>query len=164
MKHEGRGVIRINDQTDHGGKVTSASSGTIVMGLEAALEGDMTFCPRCKGAFAIKTDRSGAKHNGKHYAYHEDVVECGARLISSLSLPIGETASSVLQAVGTQGATGTIFDDKYILIDEDTGVPLPNIEYAIKRANGRVEFGTTNEKGHTHLLTADSAESIEIYL
>jgi uncharacterized Zn-binding protein involved in type VI secretion len=164
MKHDGRGVIRINDQTDHGGKVTSASSGTIVMGLEAALEGDMTFCPRCKGAFAIKTDRAGAKHNGKHYAYHGDVAACGARLISSLSSPIAEAASAISQAVGTLVATGRLFDDKYILIDEDTGDPLPNTEYAIKRANGRVEFGTTDEKGHTHLLAAAvQAESIEIY-
>ncbi|MCL6485580.1 MAG: PAAR domain-containing protein, partial [Janthinobacterium lividum] len=103
MKHEGRRVIRINDQTDHGGKVTSASSGTIVMGLAAALEDDMTICPQCKGAFAIKTDRVGAKHEGRHYAYHGDVAECGARLISSLSPPIGEAPSGILQAAGMSG-------------------------------------------------------------
>jgi len=51
MKHEGRGVIRMGDKTDHGGQVLSVSSGTKVMGLEAALENDMTFCPRCKGQF-----------------------------------------------------------------------------------------------------------------
>ena len=37
MKHEGRGVIRLGDATDHGGKVTSASSGSTVMGKTAAL-------------------------------------------------------------------------------------------------------------------------------
>ena len=164
MKHEGRGVIRINDQTDHGGRVTSASSGTIVMGLAAALEGDMTICPQCKGAFAIKTDRVGAKHEGKHYAYHADVAECGARLISSLSSPTGEAPLGILQAAGMPGVTDRIFDDKYVLIDEDTGDSLANTEYAIKRANGRVEFGTTDEKGHTHRLAAVlHAESIEIY-
>lgn len=84
MKHEGRGVIRVNDTTDHGGKVTSASSGTIVMGRPAALDGDMTFCPQCKGNFPIKPDGAGAKHQGRSYAYNDDKTACGAKLISSL--------------------------------------------------------------------------------
>ena len=41
----------------------------------------MTFCPACKGKFAIKPDGAGAKHKGKPYAYDGDVTECGARLI-----------------------------------------------------------------------------------
>ena len=85
MKHEGRGVIRLNDQTDHGGKVISATSETIVMGKAAAIQDDMTSCPKCKGNFAIKPDSAGAKHKGKPYAYDGNVTECGARLISSLT-------------------------------------------------------------------------------
>lgn len=84
MKHEGRGVIRLNDKTDHGGQVVSVSSGTIVMGVEAALADDVTVCPKCKGTFSIKPDGAGAKHLGRPYAYHGDVTECGAKLISSL--------------------------------------------------------------------------------
>jgi len=84
MKHEGRGVIRLNDKTDHGGKVTSASSGTKVMGIAAAIEGDMTFRPACRGNFPIKPDGAGAKHESKSYAYEGDVTECGAHLISTL--------------------------------------------------------------------------------
>ena len=53
MKHEGRGIIRMDDKTDHGGQVIKASSGTIVMGKAAALAGDMTHCPKCNGDFAI---------------------------------------------------------------------------------------------------------------
>lgn len=55
------------------------------MGKAAAIEGDMTFCPACKGKFAIKPDRAGAKHQRKPYAYDGDVTECGARMISSLA-------------------------------------------------------------------------------
>jgi uncharacterized Zn-binding protein involved in type VI secretion len=66
MKHMGRSVIRLNDMTDHGGKVIAVSSGTIVMGVEAALSADMTFCPKCKGNFAIKPDGSGTKANHMH--------------------------------------------------------------------------------------------------
>jgi uncharacterized Zn-binding protein involved in type VI secretion len=85
MKHEGRGVIRIDDMTDHGGKVINATSETIVLGKAAALAGDMTYCPRCKGNFAIKPDGAGAKHKGVSYAYHDDVTECGAKLITSVN-------------------------------------------------------------------------------
>ncbi|WP_338770393.1 PAAR domain-containing protein [Massilia sp. METH4] len=84
MKHEGRGVIRIGDKTDHGGLVLTATSTTIAMGKSAALEGDMTICPKCKGSFAIKPDGKGAKHKGKSYAYDGDMTECGAKLITSL--------------------------------------------------------------------------------
>jgi len=84
MKHQGRGVIRLNDKTDHGGQVISASSGSIVMGRVAALQGDMTQCPKCKGNFAIKPDGDGARHEGEPYAYDGDVTECGAKLITSL--------------------------------------------------------------------------------
>ena len=84
MKHQGRGVIRTDDKTDHGGHVVKASSGTVVMGKTAALAGDMTHCPRCNGNFAIVPDGAGAKHIGRPYAYHDDVTECGAKLITSL--------------------------------------------------------------------------------
>ena len=82
MKHEGRGVIRLNDSTTHGGHVTTAS-GSTVMGIPAALQGDMTHCPKCKGDYAITPDGKGAKHLGLPFAYHDDLTACGARLISS---------------------------------------------------------------------------------
>ena len=84
MKHAGRGIIRMGDKTDHGGQVISAASDTVVMGKVAALSGDMTQCPKCKGVFAIKPDGAGAKHAGRSYAYHDDVTECGAKLLTSL--------------------------------------------------------------------------------
>ncbi len=84
MKHMGRGIIRLHDKTDHGGQVISVSSGTIVMGSEAALADDVTFCPKCKGKFPIKPDGAGAKHKGQSYAYDNDLTACGAKLISSI--------------------------------------------------------------------------------
>ncbi|MEJ7804473.1 MAG: PAAR domain-containing protein [Telluria sp.] len=82
MKHEGRGVIRLNDSTTHGGRVITAS-GSTVMGIPAALQGDLTHCPKCKGDFAIVPDGTGAKHKGLPFAYHDDLTACGASLISS---------------------------------------------------------------------------------
>lgn len=74
----------MNDKTDHGGQVTSASSGTKVMGMIAVLKGDSTYCPQCKGVFLVKANGSGAKHDAQPYAYDGDTTECGAKLIASL--------------------------------------------------------------------------------
>lgn len=84
MKHAGRGVIRIGDTTDHGGQVTGASSRTTVMGKLAALDGDLTSCPRCKGTFPITVAGTGPTHEGTPYAFDGDLTACGARLSSSL--------------------------------------------------------------------------------
>ena len=84
MKHQGRRVVRLADTTDHGGKVTKASSGTIVMGVPAALENDTVQCPKCKGNFLIKPGVGGPRHEGKLYAFEGDKTECGATLIASL--------------------------------------------------------------------------------
>nr|WP_269106527.1 PAAR domain-containing protein [Massilia sp. TS11] len=73
----------MNGKTDHGGEVVSVSSGTVVLGIEAALAGDMTYCPKCKGTFPITPGGAGAKHEGKPYAYDQDTTACGARLIAS---------------------------------------------------------------------------------
>lgn len=58
MKHQGRGVIRLNDKTNHGGQVISASSGATVIGVVAALQNEMTQCSKRKGKFAIKPEQT----------------------------------------------------------------------------------------------------------
>lgn len=159
MKHDGRGVIRMNDQTDHGGKVTGASSGTVVMGQLAALEGDMTFCPKCKGSFAIKTDRAGAKHEGKHYAYHGDVTECGAHLISSLSPATGAGIAQMADSKSAGGpsttnAGGAVgqYIEMVLLIDSETHEPLVGLPYEAKIKRDSVGAGRTDPKGVTERL------------
>ena len=57
------------------------------------------------------------------------------------------------------------FDDKFQLVDQVSGEPLPNRSYAIKRASGAIEHGTTDAQGFTHMINgAGQAENIEIYL
>lgn len=78
----------------------------------------------------------------------------------------GEIASFDAKASSAVMASLDIFfDDKFILLDADTDAPLAHTEYALKRENGKFEFGVTDEKGHTHLLTATAeSESVDIYL
>jgi uncharacterized protein (DUF2345 family) len=77
---------------------------------------------------------------------------------------MASTAAHTRAAVMSAFKAEPLFDDKFSLLDEDTGEPFCHTEYALRRANGQVEFGITDEKGHTHLLAAIArAESIEIY-
>lgn len=167
MKHEGRGVIRIDDKTDHGGWVIAASSGTIVMGKAAALADDMTYCPKCKGKFAITPDGKGARHEGRAYAYHGDLTKCGARLMTSLE-SVDSNSSSLVRAKGEHGKASLpdpSFDDRFVLLDDETGESAAFIEYAVERENGSVEHGVTNERGETHILSATTRpEKIKIYV
>ena len=79
-----RGVIRLGDKTTHGGQVISAAADLIVLGKRVAVEGDATYCPKCKGKFPIYPTGSSRKHHGKQVAYDQDVTTCGAKLISSI--------------------------------------------------------------------------------
>lgn len=57
------------------------------------------------------------------------------------------------------------FNDRFVLLDDVSGQPLVQAEYAIKRESGELEHGTTDEEGHTHLLSETAqAEAIEIYV
>jgi uncharacterized protein (DUF2345 family) len=51
------------------------------------------------------------------------------------------------------------------LLDDVTGEPITHTEYAIRRASGAIEHGTTDAQGHTHLLSATAnAEVVDIYI
>lgn len=174
-----RHTITLGASTTAGGKVVSASSHGSINGVLIALEGDVIFCPACKSEGKIKCigPRIPETWNGKDVALENDLCVCGCpsppQLVPNQSVRyqvIGETDADISQATMTptaaKSAIGkvTMFDDKYVLIDEETGDPLPKTEYALRRKNGKVEFGTTDVQGHTHLLAAAAqAESIQIY-
>jgi uncharacterized Zn-binding protein involved in type VI secretion len=168
-----RHTITLGASTSAGGKVISASSNASIEGVAIALEGDVIFCPACKsqGKILCIGPRIPETWNDRNVALENDLCVCGCltppRLVPNQSLryqTVSESESGTSQTAATPASANTIFDDKYMLIDESTNEPMAKTEYAIRRANGHVEFGTTDEKGHTHLLaTTAHAESIEIY-
>ena len=79
----GRGVIRLGDPTDHGGKVTTSFDELRVLGLPVAGEGSLAWCPRCSGEFRLLPG-AACRHHGKAIAFDGDPTACGARLISTV--------------------------------------------------------------------------------
>ena len=78
-------LIRFGDDTDHGGKVTSASSTMFYENRAVARKGDEVSCPRhdIKPNLIVDGDES-MMDNGVPVARHGYRAMCGCRLISSL--------------------------------------------------------------------------------
>jgi uncharacterized Zn-binding protein involved in type VI secretion len=173
-----RYTITLGATTTAGGKVISASSHGSINGSPIAVENDLIFCPACKSQGKIRCvePRIPELWNGKKVALENDLCICGCstppRLVPNQSLRCQQVSgqSDVNTSLHSQKPHATrendekVFDDRFILFDEDTDTPMPNTEYAIRRANGHLEFGVTDAEGRTHLLTTTAeAESVDIY-
>ena len=179
-------IIRQGDPTSHGGRVLEGSLSDICMGKPIAFMGHKVSCPKCKGIFPIAEGAPNTTFYGRGVALAGMKTACGATLIatqfsdtveygSGASAAAKPNASTYAATNGaavqspqpvTAAATGNKqFDEKFMLIDDETGNPLPHTEYAIRRASGEIEHGTTDANGCTHLLaTTASAEQVDIYV
>ncbi|GAB2861534.1 PAAR domain-containing protein [Pseudoduganella ginsengisoli] len=171
----GKAIIRQGDRTSHGGIVKEGFSHAILFGKPIAGRGHKVYCPLCKGDFPIIEGTNNHFFGAIGTAVEGMKTACGATLIASQHAATIDVSSSAANhqskhtsdpALSTHSAPQQLsFDDKYVLIDEDSGTPLQATEYAIRRANGDLEFGITDAVGHTHLLSATAqAESVDIYI
>ncbi|MBD1225958.1 PAAR domain-containing protein [Xenorhabdus griffiniae] len=79
----GKAVIRLNDATDHGGKVITAIDNYVYQGVPITAKGDLVTCPKCKGSFPIVEGSDDLKHQGRPIALEGMHTACGAKLIAS---------------------------------------------------------------------------------
>ncbi len=80
-----RGVIRLNDPTSHGGKVTSAAPNSTVEGIAVARKGDSCLCPmRGHEACIIAEGDPQVLIDGVPVAFEGHKTSCGASLISTM--------------------------------------------------------------------------------
>jgi uncharacterized Zn-binding protein involved in type VI secretion len=77
------GIIRVGDSHTGGGEVTAGSATGFFMDRGVARLFDPVTCPK-HGRNRIATATSGAFDDGVEIAQHNDLCECGCRLISSL--------------------------------------------------------------------------------
>lgn len=80
-----RRVIRLGDPTSHGGKVLSAGSTLVIMGIQVARFGDSVSCPHPGHAnCTIAEGDSAHLVDGIPVAYENHKTTCGASLISTV--------------------------------------------------------------------------------
>lgn len=169
-------MITLGAPTTSGGKVISASSDGKIGGVPIALEGDLVTCPVCKTAGKILCigPRIPETWNGRNVALESDLCMCRCPVAPRL-MPSQLVRSQVIKQTGhalsnpayvraARGAPHRVFTDRFMLVDDYDGSALPNREYAIVRASGQIEFGTSDSLGLTHALSATAqSECVEIY-
>lgn len=169
-----RYTITLGAPTTAGGKVISASSDGKIDGLPIALEGDLVTCPKCKTAGKIMCvgPRIPETWGGRNVALENDLCLCRCathpRLMPNQTLRcqvIKDTGRALSQsAPAPLPAASHAYTDRFVLVDDHDGAPLASREYAVVRASGKLEFGTLDAAGQTHLLSATAqAECVEIY-
>ncbi len=169
-------IVRVGDRTDHGGTVIEGFGTTTSGGKPWAGVGHKVVCPRCKGAFPIIEGHAHITVDGIPVAMHGMRTACGATLLATPSTTMGQhplpgaaagVATAFLNSAGSTTAlpSSSLHDDLYVLRDAGTDEPIANADYAIRRANGELEYGRTNSRGQTHLLSAVAkSEPIEIFV
>ncbi|MCG2583061.1 PAAR domain-containing protein [Massilia sp. TS11] len=166
-----RHTITLGASTTAGGKVVSASSAGRIGGAKIALEGDSIFCPACRseGIIGCVEPRNPETWNGKKVALENDLCCCACpippRLMPSQSVRFQVVAEDSCGASPSSDNDALMFDDRFILLHAVTNEPLRNVEYALRRASGQIEFGSTDGAGRTHLLSAKNfMENVDIFV
>lgn len=174
-------MITLGAATTAGGKVMSASSACLIKDVAIALEGDLVSCPVCKstGKILCVGPRIPETWQGRHVALENDLCTChcspSPRLLASQTIRsqvLKDTGHALSQAMDTmtmparRGRMGARRDHagRFVLLDERTGTPLAHREYAVVRQSGRLEFGTSDASGQTHVLASSpGAQEHEVY-
>lgn len=156
----GKAQALMGDRTSHGGAILSGSPTSRWHGIPIARKGDRTFCPRCKPYFfeiAEGLDSCTDTVDRTSMATEGHRTTCGATLIATTA------STEILTAIGLW-SNNSGYDDRYVLRDAH-GVGMPLVHYAAEITGFPIQFGITDEQGHTHLhLSGAAAREISIYI
>lgn len=164
-------------------------------GKPAARVSDPTACPvPGHGTNPIVSSSPDVLFDGLGAARQTDSTACGSALAGNVipNVLINGLPATTVGTVGNHGnvviaGSGTViigssgggapftpvaplniqaaFNDRFQLVDKRSGRPLTYRNYAIKREDGRFEYGQSDENGFTKLVTHSArAEAIEIYI
>lgn len=77
-------LVRLDDSSDHGGRVISAAQRVYCAGRPVARVGDLHACPvPGHGVTEVASGSVSVYVEGRPVARHGDVTGCGARLVAS---------------------------------------------------------------------------------
>jgi uncharacterized Zn-binding protein involved in type VI secretion len=172
-----RYFVTLGALTSAGGRVISASSEGQIEGVAIALEGDLVACPVCNTTGKIRCvgPRIPETWNGRNVALENDLCICRCesppRLLTSQVLrsqvikDSGRALSNPMPVHTVRGSAEHVFTEQFQLVDEDSGLPVGGRQYALVRGSGKLEFGTCDAQGLTHVLSATAQpEYVEIYV
>lgn len=161
-------------------------------GKPAARVTDPTSCPiPGHGTNPIVSGSPNVNFDGLAAARMTDKSACGSPITGAVSgtVFINGLNAATLDSTGGHGnviigGSGTViigdtvvsapfsgllpmpvhFSDKFRLVDQESGKPLANFEYAIQRADGSMEHGVSDPLGYTHVVSSHLPETIKLFL
>ena len=151
-------AARKGDKTDHGGEIITATAGYILHGIAVAKAGDMTYCPQCKGEFAIMETLGASTDNGITIAMDGTGTACGAKIISSFTWAQANGVDFAAPDAEPQPVAEhkQLFDHRFKLMDNFSGMPLAHQPYQLEY-KGETFRGTTDAMGYTAPLPTESS-------
>lgn len=164
--------ITIGCPTTGGGKVMTGNSLFQIEGVPIACTSDQATCPKHKVLATIITGDPHMNIFGKLAARAGDSLSCGCKLLPKQSLVVENNGSSsgVSAAKSSTKASQSNFspqtDDygvKFLLRDEQTGVPLIEQYFKLVTPDGKLLEGFTDETGHTEIVeTGKEAKEVDL--
>lgn len=150
-------AARLGDKTTHGGEIITATSRYLLHSIAVAKTGDMTYCPRCKGEFAILETAGASTDDGVTIVMDGTLTACGASIIASFT----RAAASGIdfyepdpqpQPIATHAQA---FDLRFKLMDNFSGMPSASQPYQLEY-QGKTFQGITDAMGYTAPLPTGS--------
>lgn len=161
-----RAVICKGDRTTHGGEVIEGDDTCTTDGRAITRRGHMTFCPQCKGKFPID-DGVASFMFGDAVVVDGMRAACGATIIASQHTMLIDDGAGEGGEPAAEKASAPQNSDllaSFLVVAEDTGLPLSGIRYSIVLPDGTSRQGVTNAAGRTMALTAHERATATLQL
>lgn len=142
-------------QNRHGSNpVTSGSPDVLFNNLPVARVGDSSAC-----SDVIVEGIANILVNGKPIAHLGSATAHGGVIISGSGNILVGTEVSYAPFTPPEPISG-LFDEHFVLLESDTGLPLANHPYRLRTASGKTLEGVTDKQGKTASISAWQAEPV----
>jgi uncharacterized Zn-binding protein involved in type VI secretion len=144
--------------TGHGVNPTvTGSPDVLINGLPALRVGDSTAC-----GDTVTQGIGNILVNGKPIAFLGSATAHGGIIITGSGDVLVGTQHTPAEFV-PPAPMANLFQDNFQLLCSETGEPLANYPYAIRRANGTLEKGRSDAQGFTHMVSSMGAsENVQV--
>jgi uncharacterized Zn-binding protein involved in type VI secretion len=164
-----RAVICKGDPTSHGGKVIEGNETATFEGRPISNKGHMTYCPQCKGTFAIVEGVEFHSFVGAGTAVEDMKTACGAKLIATTTkgkmMLDHQARNAPADATSEQGQVADKpkkYRARFRAIDEVSRRPIAFLHYRIDLSDGSVLTGVADVDGYTKEAWTAGADQVEI--
>ncbi|TIH10378.1 PAAR domain-containing protein [Pseudomonas leptonychotis] len=141
--------------------ITVGSPNVLFDNLSAARQDDPTAC----GSSLASNVISNVLINGKPATTVGTVGNHGNPVVAgSGTVIIGNSGGGAPFVPPTPMDIKGVFDEFFVLLDQDSGAPLSGMSYVLRSATGKEIHGVTGVDGKTDKLRSSSAETIELVI